>query len=143
MPLHLKCPSCGAVNRVAPAKIDQKPTCGRCKTPLGLPDAPVEVDDADLQALVRASPVPVLVDFWAPWCGPCRVVAPHLADLAKRQRGRLVVAKLNTDEHKQTAAELRIQAIPTLAVYKGGRLVDRVAGALMGPQLEQFALRHA
>jgi thioredoxin len=94
-------------------------------------------DDA-LERLIRTSPVPVLVDFWAPWCGPCRAVAPHLESLAKAEAGKLIIAKVNTDTHKRTAAALGVQAIPTMAVYKGGALQVSEPGARMGAQLRAF-----
>lgn len=137
-----RCSGCGGLNRVPAARLSANPRCGRCKQPLSTEGQPVEVDDAQLQRLIRSSPVPVLVDFWAPWCGPCRMVAPHLAALAQKHAGRLIVAKVNTDLHKQTAGALRVQSIPTLAIYKGGQLVQRQAGALMGAQLDGFVGPH-
>jgi putative thioredoxin len=82
--------------------------------------------------------VPVLVDFWAPWCPPCRMVAPHLEELGRRHAGRLIVAKVDTDRHSRTASSLRVRSIPTLAIWKGGKLVKAQAGALVGPQLESY-----
>jgi thioredoxin 2 len=131
----LRC-ACGGLNRVAPGRPD--PTCGRCHAPLDPTNPPAEVDDAALERLIRASPVPVLVDFWAPWCGPCRTVAPHLKALAQRPAGKLIVAKVNVDQHKEHAARLNVQAIPTLALFQGGRPVRVEAGARMGPALDEL-----
>jgi thioredoxin 2 len=136
--LMFRCGSCGGLNRVLPDRLDADPTCGRCQSVLDLDAHPHEVDDDQLDRLVRGASVPVLVDFWAPWCGPCRVVAPHLVKLAERYAGRLIVAKVNVDNHKRTAGTLRVQGIPTLAIYEGGQLRHRQAGAVMGAQLDAF-----
>ena len=138
MDLYFRCVPCGGINRVPSTRLDSGPTCGRCKATLALEPHPVDVDDAGLAKLVRQSRVPVLVDFWAPWCPPCRAVAPHLVELAKRKGGRLIVAKVDTQKHPNTAASLHVRAIPTLAVYKGGQVVRQQAGALMGRQLDDF-----
>ena len=137
-PLTFRCPSCGGLNRVPAARLDQAPRRGRCQTALDLSAHPQEVNDDALERLVRASPVPVLVDFWAPWCGPCKAVAPHLAALAKERAGSLLIVKVNTDQHQRIAGAMQVQAIPTLMLYKGGALAKRQAGALMGPQLRAF-----
>ena len=137
-PLALACPACHGVNRVRPDRLADGPKCGRCQTPLDPAAHPLDVDDATLARIVRTAPVPVLVDFWAPWCGPCRSVAPHITALAARHAGRLIVLKIDTDQHKQTAQELGVRGIPTLAVWRAGRLQRSEAGARMGEQLEQF-----
>lgn len=137
-PLVVRCASCGGMNRVREDRLSNQPTCGRCKATLDLEAHPVDVSDDVLDRLVRSSPVPVLVDFWAPWCGPCRAVAPHLVALAKAQAGKLIIAKVNTDMHKRTAGVLNVQAIPTMAVYKGGALKVSEPGARMGAQLRDF-----
>ncbi len=136
--LTLVCPSCHGVNRVPAERLAEHPRCGRCKAALDPAAHPLDVDDATLAKIVKASPVPVLVDFWAPWCGPCRAVAPHLVQLAQRHAGKLVVVKVNTDQHQQTAQQLGVRGIPNLAVWKGGALQRSEAGARMGAQLEQF-----
>lgn len=136
--LAFRCPSCGGLNRVPSARLSQGPKCGKCQTVLDVSGHPVEVDDDALDRLVKSSPVPVLVDFWAPWCGPCRTVAPHLEALGKRHAGRLIIAKLNVDHHARTSTRLRVQGIPTLAVWQGGELKHSEAGARTGPALEAF-----
>ena len=136
--LVFRCAACGGVNRVREDGLSSQPTCGRCKAALDLTAKPADVSDDALEQLVRTSPVPVLVDFWAPWCGPCRAVAPHLESLAKAQAGKLIIAKVNTDTHKRTAGTLGVQAIPTMAVYKDGVLQLSEPGARMGAQLRAF-----
>jgi thioredoxin 2 len=128
----IPCLSCGATNRVPQEKLAQglKPNCGRCKQPL--PEAaaaPLVVTDATFAAEVERSPVPVLVDAWAAWCGPCRTIAPAIDELAAELAGRVRVAKLNVDENPATASRFDIRSIPTLLVIAGGREVDRIVGA--------------
>lgn len=136
--LSFRCAACGGINRVAPERLASGPRCGRCQQPLDLDNPPAELSDDALDQLIRGAPVPVLVDFWAPWCGPCRAVAPHIQQLARQHAGKLLVAKVNTDVHGRTAAALQVRGIPTLAIWKGGKLLKSEAGARMGPQLEAF-----
>ncbi|MDB5313662.1 MAG: thioredoxin [Gemmataceae bacterium] len=130
-PLLVRCPSCGATNRVPRDKIEAglAPVCGRCKAPLPVSPKPVTVTDATFASEVEHSPLPVLLDMWAPWCGPCRTVGPVVDELAGELAGRVRVGKLNVDENPATAARFGVSSIPTLLVLKGGREVDRIVGA--------------
>jgi thioredoxin 2 len=109
-------------------KLGLQPVCGRCKTLLLGAGTPVTVTDATFSTEVERAPVPVLLDLWAPWCGPCRMVAPVLEELAKEMAGRVRVAKLNVDENPATATRFQVRSIPTLLVLKGGREMDRIVG---------------
>lgn len=138
-PLAFRCARCGAINRVAIVAPGRLPVCGRCKADLDTSGAPAAVDLAGLEKAVANSPVPVIVDFWAPWCAPCRAFAPTLDRFAREQAGRALVLKLDTEAHPDAAARFGIQAIPTLAAFRGGREVQRVSGALPLEELRRFA----
>jgi thioredoxin 2 len=127
----IRCPACGTRNRVPQAKLDQGlvPRCGRCKAPLSPHAKPTAVTDASFAADVERSPLPVLMDAWAPWCGPCRTIAPVIDELAAELAGRVRVVKLNVDENPATAARFGLRSIPTLLLLRGGREVDRIVGA--------------
>jgi thioredoxin 2 len=128
----IRCPACGTTNRVpvAAVRAGKRPVCGRCKTPLPAAAGPVTVTDANFAAEVEASPVPVLLDLWAAWCGPCRMLAPIVEELAGELAGRVKVGKLNVDENPSTAGRFAVRSIPTLLVLKGGREIDRLVGVL-------------
>ena len=132
------CPKCGAKNRLGAAPAGTVPRCGSCKAPLPWL---VEGSDASFAADLEAAAL-VLVDFWAPWCGPCRMVAPILEELANERAGELKVVKVNVDENPQVASRFRIQSIPTLMVFRDGRLVDTLIGALPKAQLTERLAPH-
>ena len=128
----IRCPPCGATNRVPVAALNagKRPVCGRCKTPLPAASGPVTVTDANFAREVEAAPTPVLLDMWAAWCGPCRMLAPIVDELAGELAGRVKVGKLNVDENPSTAGRFGVRSIPTLLVLKGGREVDRIVGVV-------------
>jgi thioredoxin 2 len=130
-PLLLRCPACGTTNRVPREKVAQgrEPVCGRCKTPLSV-GSPMMVTDSTFVAEVERSPLPVLVDAWAPWCGPCRIIAPVIDELAREMAGRVRFAKLNVDDNPATAARFGVRSIPTLLLIRDGREVDRIVGVV-------------
>jgi thioredoxin 2 len=135
----LGCPSCGQKNRVLYDRLGADARCGACRTPLAPPAEPLAIDSAaELDELLRHSALPVLVDFWAPWCGPCRTVAPEVAAVARRNAGRLLVVKVNTDVDPGVGVAHRIQSIPTMAVHAGGRELARTAGARPAAAIESF-----
>ena len=126
---EVPCPACGAINRVPEARAGEPARCGKCKAPLtGGPVKPVAVTDADFERTVLGSRIPVLLDAWADWCGPCHMLAPTIDALARDYAGRVLVAKLDVDANPATANRFQIQGIPTLLVFKDGQLVDRVTG---------------
>src|SRR5689334_20320609 len=123
------CPSCGKMNRLRYETLGQATRCGACHTALGAPAEPIEVANvATFDAVMAASPLPVVVDFWAPWCGPCRVMAPELDKVANSAAGEWLILKVNTDAVPELAARFRIQSIPTLGIFQRGRLVHSAAG---------------
>ncbi len=131
------CLFCGTVNRVDMRRVSDLPKCGECGKPIRL-DRPVRVTDRDLERVVAGSTVPVLVDFYADWCGPCKVMAPVLDEIARERTGELLVAKLDTDRNPDIARRFGIQGIPTLILFKGGEPSARQTGALPRPAIEEM-----
>ncbi len=129
--LIIECPTCGANNRIPTDKLSNGvvPVCGNCKKPLPLTARPVVVTDATFSAEVERSPIPVLLDLWAPWCGPCQMIAPALDQLATELTGRVRIAKLNVDENPVTSDRFQVRSIPCLLILQNGREVDRIVGA--------------
>ena len=135
---HVACAHCGATNRVPNLRLSDDPVCGRCGAAL-LDGHPVTLTDANFDAVTRATGLPVVVDFWAPWCGPCRSMAPHFEQAAARLKGRVLFAKVNSDDNPQTSARFAIRSIPTLLKLQQGREADRVAGAMPAARIEAWA----
>ncbi len=151
--LVVACSNCGTKNRVDPHNAaDQIAKCGKCGTPLDVntfakaseETKPLIVTDATFQRdVLESNGRPVLLDCWAPWCGPCRMVGPIMEQLAAESNGRYRVAKLNVDENPRTAAQFQIQSIPTMLIFKNGKLVDRLVGAQPKPAIAGRLLAHA
>jgi thioredoxin 2 len=135
----ISCNACGKRNRVAFDRLGETVRCGHCKQPLDAPAEPLDVmHTADFDRLVAKSSLPIVVDYWAPWCGPCRVVAPELQKVAAHQRGRVLVVKVDTDRLPDLGERFGIRSIPTLAVFAGGREVTRAAGARPAAEIEKL-----
>jgi thioredoxin 2 len=137
----VRCSFCGAQNRVTPEQREKTPICGRCKKPLQLTLGVIVVTDATFAEEVERAQLPVLVDLWAPWCGPCRMLAPAIDALAVDMAGRVRFAKLNVDENQQTAARFRADSIPLLLIFKDGKLVDRLVGLMPRDEIAKRLMR--
>ena len=135
----LACADCGQKNRIPYARLGETGTCGRCRGDLSAPGVPLDVgSEAQWKSLAAASPLPVVVDFWAPWCGPCRMVAPELEKVAAANAGRWLVVKINTEALPDLGARFGIRSIPTMAVFAGGREVARSSGARPAAAIEAW-----
>ena len=138
--MHLVCPQCFAVNRVPDEKLIAQPKCGKCNG-LVLLGAPVDLTQAHFLKFIQHNELPVVVDFWAPWCGPCKQFAPVFTQLATEFATRVRFAKVDTEAEQMLAQQYQIRSIPTLALFQGGIEIDRVSGALSRPQLKAWISR--
>jgi thioredoxin 2 len=137
--LVVACQACGKKNRLAYERLGDAVRCGQCKEPLTAPGVPIEIEQsADFDRVIARASLPVVVDYWAPWCGPCRMVAPELQKVAARQSGRVLVVKVNTDALSDIGQRFNIRSIPTLAIFAGGREIARTTGARPAPDIEAF-----
>jgi thioredoxin 2 len=132
--MHIVCPHCLATNRVPEARLTDDPVCGQCGAAL-LAGEPLELSDAQFERFVNKTELPVVVDFWAPWCGPCQVMAPQFARAAQQLKGRAVLVKVNSDDNPLTATRYAIRSIPTLVLLQNGREAKRLSGALQVAQI--------
>jgi thioredoxin 2 len=135
---QVACPACLTANRVPTARLGDAPTCGQCGAAL-LGGVPVELDEAAFDRYIARTELPVLADFWAPWCGPCRSMAPHFERAAMQLKGRVQLVKVNTEQVPALAMRMHIRAIPTLVLYRGGTEVKRASGALDAGELVRWA----
>jgi len=135
--LHIVCPHCQATNRLPRARLGESPTCGKCKHPL-FDGHPTALDAAGFERQIAASDIPVVVDFWAPWCGPCRTMAPHFERAARELEPHVRLAKLDTEAEQAIAAQYGIRSIPTLIAFRNGRELGRQSGALDAASLVRW-----
>jgi thioredoxin 2 len=142
--LLLACPNCGKRNRLKYEGLGQTFRCGQCKNELPSPREPIDIkSDLAFDALTKRSALPVLIDFWAPWCGPCKMVAPEVRKVASETTGKIIVAKVNTEELPSLAQRFRVTAIPTMSIFKDGREIAHQAGAMPAPAIRNFLAQHS
>ncbi|GAA6134080.1 thioredoxin TrxC [Oceaniserpentilla sp. 4NH20-0058] len=136
------CPACSGLNRVPDEKLQDQPKCGKCSQSV-IPNRPLDVSAAQFNRFIQKSELPVVVDFWANWCGPCKMMAPAFSKVAENLSGKAVLLKVNTENEQQLAAQYSIRSIPSLKIFKQGKIVAEMAGALPEGQLQAWVSQHA
>jgi thioredoxin len=134
----IRCRSCGAKNRVMLHKLHSLPRCGKCQDQLVIPDRAISISENDFSREVLEETIPTAVDFWAPWCGPCSMVAPILEEIAREYRGKIKIVKVNSDDNQMLSARYSIQGIPTLVLFRDGKEIDRLIGVAPKENIMRF-----
>jgi len=139
--LHIVCPHCDAVNRIPAARLGEQPKCGKCHRRL-FEGHPIELSGRNFQKHISRNDIPVLVDFWAPWCGPCKMMAPQFEQAAAQLEPRVRLAKVNTEAEQALGAQYGIRSIPTLALFRGGKEIARQPGAMGAADIVRWTQSH-